>query len=173
MKKRLASILENNINLCAFHLPLDAHSAVGNNANLARMLGLKKIKPLGRLDGKDVGYYGELENKMTNEKFVALVDKKLSTKSYSVLASKGGVKKVGIISGGATRNYDDAYDIGVDTYITGEIRESTVRIVEEMEKNYISAGHYNTEKIGVQKLGELLEKRFAVKVEFVDIPCEV
>ncbi len=173
MKNRLAIILENNINLCGFHLPLDAHSKVGNNANLARVLGLKKIKVLGRSDGEDIGYYGELETKMTNEKFVALVDRKLTTKSYSVLASKTGVKKVGIISGGAARNYEDAYDIGMDTYITGEICETSVRRVEEMEKNYISAGHYNTEKIGVQKLGELLAKRFAVKVEFVDIPCEI
>lgn len=173
LKKRLSLLMTNNINLCGFHLPLDAHPVIGNNISIAKKLGLKKIKSISISKYGEIGFIGELSSKMDNKKFVDLVDKKLSTKSFSILASLNGVKKVGIVSGGAANDYGEAYSRGADTYITGDIREDSVRIIEEKKVNYINAGHYNSEKEGIKNLGNLINKKFGVKVEFVDIPNEI
>lgn len=173
LKKRLALLIENNINLCGFHLPLDAHPVIGNNISLAKILKLKNIKSIKSANHGEIGFIGELDKKMKNEDFVSLVDSKLETKAFSILASKNGVKKVAITSGGAANDCMEAYALGADTYVTGENEEYLVRKVEEEEKNFINAGHYNTEKEGVKNLGKLLEKKFGIKIEFVDIPNEV
>ena len=105
--------------------------------------------------------------------FVDLVNKKLNTNSYTILAGKKTVKKIGIISGGASPDFEIAAKLGADTYICGDIREGIVRAVEETKINFINAGHYNTEKLGIQNLGKLIEKRFKIKAEFIDVPCKI
>ena len=167
MKNRIKMVLQNDINLCGFHLPLDAHLVIGNNASLCKLLGVKNIKPLY------VGCQGELEKKMDFKKFAELVKKKLNTNVYTINAGGNFVKKIGIISGGASDYFEIAKDAGLDTYMCGEIKEGAVRKIEEAEINFISAGHYNTEKLGIKNLGELLSKKFNIQVEFVDIPCDI
>ena len=102
-----------------------------------------------------------------------LVNKKINTNAYAIAAGPKQVKRVGIISGGASPNYEHAKDKGADTYICGDVREHLVRAIEEENINFINAGHYNTEVFGVKNLGELITKKFGVKVEFVDIPCDI
>ncbi len=167
LRERLKLLLENNINLAGFHLPLDAHPKIGNNISLCRLLGIKKCKTL------DVGFIGELGEAMNFKVFAKMVNRKLNTKSYIIDAGPNKVKKVGIISGGASPEFKLAYEAGADTYICGDVREEIVRGVIETGINFINAGHYNTEKLGVQNLGNLLTRRFGVKVEFVDVPCDV
>jgi dinuclear metal center YbgI/SA1388 family protein len=166
-RQRLKMLLENDINLAGFHLPLDFHPEIGNNISLCKLL---KIKDPEYLEG---GYIGELPQKMDFQEFVQLVDKKLHTKSITIQAGPDRVKKVAIISGGASPEFILAKEAGADTYITGDIREHTVREVEEEKINFINAGHYNTEKLGIQNLGELVAKKFDVEVEFIDIPNEI
>lgn len=166
-RNRLKLLLQNDISLIGFHLPLDAHPIVGNNIGLAKILGLKKTKPFY------VGYCGELEKAIDFEKFVALLEKKLDTKTIVKAEGKKKVKKIGIVSGGASPSYEEAKELGMDVFICGDIREEVVRGIEEAEINFINAGHYNTEKLGVQNLGKLISKKFGIKVEFVDIPCDV
>lgn len=167
LRKRLKLLLENDINLCGFHLPLDAHPAIGNNASLCKLLGVKNTKTL------DVGFVGNLDKEVSFADFVSIIDKKLDTKSYVIAAGPKKVKKVGVISGGASPDYKKALEEGADTYLCGDIHEFLVREVEEAGINFINAGHYNTEKMGVQNLGNLIAKKFGVKVEFVDVPCDI
>jgi len=172
-KNRLKLLLENEINLMGFHLPLDAHPEIGNNISLCKLLNLQDIKVLNTPDYGDIGYLGELKPEMELADFVDLVNEKLGVKAYSLAAGPQKVKKVGIISGGASPDYKAAVVAGCDTFLSGDIRESVVRAVEETGINFINAGHYNTEKLGVKNLGELLAEKFDLEVEFVDIPNEI
>lgn len=167
LKNRLKSLLKNNINLCGFHLPLDAHPVIGNNISICNMLGIKKVKKF------EVGFVGELKTAENFESFVKKVNKKLNTRSYAIGAGPKKVKKVGVISGGASPHVLEAAELGVDTYICGDIREEVVRRVEELGINFINAGHYNSEVFGIKNLGELLAKKFKIKVKFIDIPNEI
>ena len=167
VKNRIKLLLENNINLVGFHLPLDAHPVIGNNAGLCKLLSIKNIEPFY------VGFVGDLAEPMKFNDFVDLVNKKLETNSYVIPAGPKIIKRVGIVSGGASREYVQAKEQGADTYMCGDICESVVRSVEEDKINYINAGHYNTEKMGIQNLGELVAKKFKIKVEFIDIPNEI
>ncbi|OGF27835.1 Nif3-like dinuclear metal center hexameric protein [Candidatus Falkowbacteria bacterium RIFOXYB2_FULL_34_18] len=167
VKNRIKLILENDINLCGFHLPLDAHPIIGNNILLCKLLGVKKVKPF------DVGFIGELDRQVDFKKFVDLVNKKLGVQSFVLENGKKQIKKAAIISGGSSPDFEKAARLGADVYICGDIREEVVRGTEEAGINLINAGHYNTEKLGIQNLGKLIAKKFKVKVEFVDIPCEV
>ncbi len=167
LRQRLKLLLENDINLAGFHLPLDAHPKIGNNISLCRLLGIKKCTPL------DVGFIGELERGVKFDKFVEMVNKKLGTKSYIIAAGPKLVKKVGVISGSASPMFALVSEAGADTYLCGDVREGIVRGVIETGINFINAGHYNTEKLGVKNLGNLIARRFGVEVEFVDIPCDV
>lgn len=167
MRNRLKKILSNNINLAGFHLPLDAHKEIGNNIAICKMLGIKDCK------NADVGYIGKLDKEIDFDKFVGLVDEKLETNSHAILAGPDKVKTVAVISGGASPDYQKMLDLGADTFITGDLREQIVREVEEVGINIINAGHYNTEKIGIINLGELVAREFGVDVEFVDVPNSV
>lgn len=173
LKNRLKLLFENDINLCGFHLPLDAHPAIGNNISLIKLLGLKKVGIIDTPNYGEIGFIGEIKQPTTFEKFVEIVNKKLNTKSYVIAGGLKDIKKIGIISGGASPDFKIAKELGADTYLCGDIRESVVRAVEEEGINFINAGHYNTEKLGVQNLGNLIAKKFRVKVEFVDIPCDI
>ncbi len=167
MKNRLKLLFENNINLLGFHLPLDAHAEIGNNISICRKLNIKKIKLF------DVGFIGELKTAIDFEKFICQVDSVLETKSYSIQAGPSKVKRVGVISGGSSPKFQEAKIMGADTYLCGDVRENTVREVEEANMNFINAGHYNTEKLGVQNLANLLVQKFNVEAEFIDIPNEI
>ncbi len=172
-RNRLKLLLSNDLNLMGFHLPLDAHPEIGNNISLCRLLGLVNMKVLNTPDYGDIGYTGELDQPINFSDFVSLVNKKLNINSYNLAAGPNKVKKVGIISGGASPDYKAAVAVGCDTYICGDIREEIVRQVEEIKINFINAGHYNTEKLGVQNLGELVAKEFDIDVEFVDVPNNI
>ncbi|MCK5085230.1 Nif3-like dinuclear metal center hexameric protein, partial [Candidatus Parcubacteria bacterium] len=110
---------------------------------------------------------------MSFDKFVDLVDRKLGVKSFVLPYGKKKIRKVAVISGGASPYYVQAIEMGADVFVTGDIRENVVREAEESGINIINAGHYNTEKLGIQNLGKLIKKKFKIDVEFIDVPCEV
>ncbi len=168
LKDRMKLLMAHDLNLCGFHLPLDAHPEIGNNISLCRWLGVGKDRKK-----YDIGFIGELKRPMLFNDFVGLVNRKLGVKAYALNSGPAKVKKVGIVSGGASSWFPGAVAAGADTYLCGEIQEPVVRMAEELKANYISAGHYNTEKLGIRNLGELVARKFKVEVEFVDIPCEI
>ncbi len=167
MKERIKMILACDLNLAGYHLPLDAHGVIGNNICLAKLFGVKKCVPF------DVGFAGELDREIEFDKFVNLVEKKLDIKSSVLPYGKKKIKKIAIISGGASPYYKQAIEMGADVFVTGDIRENVVREAEESGINMINAGHYNMEKMGIVNLGKLIEKKFKINVGFVDVPCEV
>ncbi|MCK4744474.1 Nif3-like dinuclear metal center hexameric protein [Candidatus Parcubacteria bacterium] len=173
IKNRLKLLFENNINLCGFHLPLDEHPIIGNNISLIKLLGLEKANKIISPKYGQLGFIGKINKKIGFDEFVEFVNKRLNTKSYTISAGPKIIKKIGIISGKDPSDYKIAAELGADTYLTGEIEEFIVREVEETGINFISAGHYNTEKLGVQNLGNLIAKKFRVKAEFIDIPCDI
>ncbi len=166
-KERIKALLLNDISLAGYHKPLDAHPVIGNNISLCKLFGLKKCKPV------DVGFVGELDKDIEILEFKRMVDSKLNARSTLLLSGKKKIKKVGIISGGSSPYFEQALENGADVFIGGDLREEVVRKIEETGFNFINAGHYNTEKLGIQNLGKLIEKKFKIKAEFVDIPCDV
>lgn len=166
-RNRLKLLLQNDISLLGFHLPLDAHPVIGNNVSLCKLFDIKNAKPF------DVGFYGELEEAIEFDKFTDMVSERLDSDLVTMSEGPTKVKNVGIISGGASPSFEKAAELGLDTFICGDIREGVVRGIEEVGINFINAGHYNTEKLGVQNLGELIAKEFKVDVEFIDIPCDI
>lgn len=167
LRNRLKLLLENDINLCGFHLPLDAHPVIGNNASLCKLLGIRNIKKV------DIGFIGALNKEMPRKLFIDLVNKKLGTKSQVVAGGPDKVKRIAVVSGGSSPEFEKARAAGADTYITGDLREAVVRGAEEIGLNIINAGHYNTEKLGIMNLGLLLAKKFKIKQEFIDIPNDI
>ncbi len=166
-KNRIKLLLENNINLAAFHLPLDAHPLIGNNISLCRALGIKDVKPM------DVGFVGELDEQIKFADFVEVVKEKLEADLTVIPAGTRKVQRIGVISGGSSPEYIQAVEEAADVYICGDLRENIVREVEEVKLNLINAGHYNTEKLGIKNLGELIAKKFGIKHEFIDIPNSI
>ncbi len=172
-KNRIKLLMQHDINLCGYHLPLDAHPEIGNNISLARLLKLINLEHLISPYYGEIGYIGDMKVEMKFIDFISYVNKMLHTQSFIIAAGHEWVKKVGIISGGSAIEYSEAFAQGADTFITGEIKENIVREVEETGMNFINAGHYNTEKLGIQNLGKLVSEKFNIQMKFIDIPCEV
>lgn len=173
LRNRLKLLLENDINLCGYHLPLDANADIGNNINLLKILDLKKTRAINTERYGEIGFIGKTDEPIPFPDFVKKVNQKLQTESFFIKGGSDWVEKVGIISGGASNNYQDAINAGADTFLCGDIQENVVREVEEAGINFINAGHYNSEKLGIKNLGKLIESKFDVSIEFVDIPNEV
>jgi dinuclear metal center YbgI/SA1388 family protein len=167
MRGRLKLLLGNDINLAGFHLPLDAHPEIGNNISLARQFGLNDLEEF------DIGFIGELPEETDFTELDRRVKEKLDTDTYTIQAGPAKCRRVAVCSGGASPRFQLAAEQGADTYISGDIRESEVRAMEETGINFINAGHYNTEKLGIYNLGELLKEKFNIEAEFIDIPCDV
>ncbi len=168
-KKRVKLLMEHDINLYGFHLPLDAHEKVGNNAVIARTLGLKNIKPFGEHKGQYIGMRGELDN-MHADAFFELIRLKINKDLIVFAFGPDEIKNVGIISGGAQKEVNQAVDNKLDAYLTGEVTEYTLHYVKEEGIHFLAAGHYATERFGIQALGNHLKKHFDIEVEYIEIP---
>lgn len=162
--RRAGFLLKNNINLAAYHLPLDMHPVIGNNAMLAKKLGLKNIKPFGEYHGKMIGLRGSFARPVS----VRGLAKELGGECISTPDAKA--KTAAIVSGGAHRMLSQAERAGVDLYITGSRDEFVVEYCKEAKINFIAMGHYNSEKLGIMALKNYVSKKFRVAAEFVDIP---
>jgi dinuclear metal center YbgI/SA1388 family protein len=168
-KKRIQSLLQNNISLIAYHLPLDIHPVLGNNAQLAKLLGLNMTGPLDPLSKMSVGVATELEMPITAKAFQDLITKKLGRDCLHIGVESKLIQKVGLCTGAAQGMINQAVSLELDAYISGEISEPTVHIANETGVNYFSAGHHATERGGVMALGEHLKTQFKIVFEFKDL----
>lgn len=164
--RRIQKLIKNDINLLAYHLPLDAHQEYGNNVMLAKKLGFL-IK--GEMDKQGVGNYGVLEEPCHLDDFAQRVESELNRKPLVISAGSHEIKRVAWCSGGAQKYIQMAAELKVDAYLSGEISENTVHEARELGIHYISAGHHATESFGVQALGECLAKEFMLDYQFIDI----
>jgi len=164
--KRLKLLMQHDISLLGYHLPLDAHPELGNNAQLAKRLGIQ-IEDV--MDEQGVGNYGRLDEYTSLEKLGEIIEKSLARKPLLVCGGDHAIRRVAWCTGGAQSRIDLAAKAGVDAYISGEISEHTVHIARESGVHYIAAGHHATERYGVEALGEYAAAKFGLVHEFVDI----
>lgn len=172
-RTRMALTLKNDLNLYAYHLPLDAHPTLGNNAQLARVLGLSAAR---RDDGAPLTcgqdgliWLGEASGLTTLGQLGERVAQRLGRPPLVVGDPDQPLATIAWCTGGAQGMMADAVDAGASVYLTGEVSESTVHLARETGVGFIAAGHHATERYGVQALGQAVAERFGVKVEFVDI----
>jgi dinuclear metal center YbgI/SA1388 family protein len=168
-KNRLQTLLRNDLNLFAYHLPLDIHPEFGNNVQLAKQLGFKVVGGLEPENPRSVGLYGELSNEMTVAELSAKIRHVLGRECIFVADPDKVIKTIAWCTGAAQSMIDKAVDLGVDVYLSGEISEPTVHIARETGIAYFSAGHHATERYGVKALGSHLAEKFDLEFEFIDI----
>ena len=164
-QRRIKFLLQHDINLFAYHLPLDAHAALGNNVMLANHLDLSITGSAGE---KDMLLLAELNLPITLQTFVNSIESKLARKPQVIGDLSKLVKKIAICTGAAQGYIEQAVAANVDVYISGEISEQTVHVARESGMSYISAGHHATERYGIQALGEHLAQKFGLYHQFID-----
>ncbi|UEA15975.1 Nif3-like dinuclear metal center hexameric protein [Pasteurella canis] len=167
--KRIKTLLMNDINLYSYHLPLDIHSELGNNARLASLLGIKNLQPLEQ-GSMSIPVYGTLTTPLTSEEFAMRIEQILHRKP--LVCSENAphlIHTVGICTGGGQSYIDLAANRGVDAFITGEVSEQTIHSAREQGIHFFSAGHHATERYGIQALGEWIAENYGLTVEFKDI----
>ena len=165
-RKRLAFLMDRNISLMAYHLPLDAHPEVGNNATLGSKLGLVQT---GSVGDANLICYGILEQPCSLAVFAKRIDAALQRPSLVIGDFDKKLKTVAWCTGAGQSYIEEAISLGVDAFISGEISEQTTHLAHESGVAYIAAGHHATERYGVQALGEHLAKKFALEHEFIDL----
>lgn len=164
---RVKALMDANIHLLAYHLPLDVHSVVGNNVQLAHRLGLQQCGFADAGGTQNLLIQGELKNASTPEAFAQTIKRVLNRAPLHIQADRP-IKKVVCCTGAAQGFIEQAIELGADAYVSGEISEQTVHIARENGIHYFAAGHYATEQFGVQALGAQLEQHFNIKTQFVD-----
>jgi dinuclear metal center YbgI/SA1388 family protein len=164
-KKRIAQLLRNDVSLLAYHLPLDAHAELGNNARLGKLLGLVAQ---GRFGDQNIAWLGELERPQSLVQFAQQVTHDLQRAPQVIGEGAKSISKVAWCSGGAQNYFEAAIAQGVDAYITGEISEQNFHLANESGVAFIAAGHHATERLGIQALGEHLAMQFGLEHRFFD-----
>lgn len=170
-KHRLQLLFEHDMALAAYHLPLDGHPEVGNNALLAAGLGCVAHEPFAHHRGTPIGVAARFDGDgPTAAELVARVARLTGREPLAFLAGPERVRTIAIVSGAGSNYLAEAIAAGHDAFLTGEPTERVMTHAEEEAIHYIAAGHYATETFGVRRVGELLAERFGVRHEFVDIP---
>jgi dinuclear metal center YbgI/SA1388 family protein len=174
LAERLRPLMKYDINLAAYHLPLDAHPHVGNNALLAIGLGCEVHEPFGEHRGTPVGRAGRLPGDgVAIEELTERVRELCGQDPLVFDAGPERVRTIGIVSGAGADSLPEAVARGLDALLTGEPREHVMGDAREAGIHFIAAGHYATETFGVRALGERLEREFGIAHTFVDVPNPV
>lgn len=168
-RARLKLLLEHDISLLAYHLPLDAHPDLGNNIQLARRLGLTVEGGFGTEHGPAIALYGRLPRPLTADEFGQHVLSALGRAPLYIAGGDHMIGRIGWCSGAAQSYIDQAAALNLDAYLSGEISEPTVHSAREQGVHFFAAGHHATEIFGVQALGEHLAQRFGVEHHFINI----
>lgn len=164
-KRRIAHLLQHDISLLAYHLPLDAHAELGNNAQLGKLLGFIEQ---GRFGEQDIACHGELAKAQTLAQLTQHIADRLQRAPLVIGDANRNISRIAWCSGGAQGYFEAAAALGVDAFLTGEISEQNVHVAEETGIAFIAAGHHATERYGVRALGEHIAARFGVEHRFID-----
>jgi len=167
--KRYASLIKNNINLIAYHLPLDGHDSLGNNVQLAQALGIKVTGTFSVHHGPGIGRLGHLNYVMSGTDFADHINTVLQRKPLYIPGKSRVVNTIAWSTGAAQDLIFSAAKAGVDAFLTGEVSERTVAFAKELGLHFYAAGHHATERYGIQALGTYLASEFNLKHQFIDI----
>jgi dinuclear metal center YbgI/SA1388 family protein len=168
-RARLRQLLTTETSLLAWHLPLDAHPELGNNAQLARVLNLRKTGAFGDDGGMNLACAGELAAAVTPNELRDRLEHSLGRAPQHIDGRATEIRRVGWCTGAAQSYLEAAAAQGLDAFISGEISEQTVHVAREYGIHYYAAGHHATERYGVQALGEHLAQRFGLTHRFIDV----
>lgn len=171
--RRVAALIDSGLNLIAYHLPLDRHPELGNNALAAHAFGLVDLEPFADLEGLPVGFSGRFPEPIAADELVSRCREIFGQQPLVFPHGPDPVTSLGIVSGGAQKELYQAIDAGLDAYLTGEVSEFVMNLAREAGIHYLAAGHYATERLGIRALGDHLAERFAVEAEFIDVPNPV
>jgi len=174
MKGRLRALFDADMSLVAYHLPLDAHPEVGNNALLCAALGLEPAERIGEHEGRPIGFVGRCAEGISLEELRDRCTHAFGGREPLIQGAGPDVlHSLGVISGAAAGYLGDAVGLGLDGFLTGEPSEHAMADARENGLHFISAGHYASETFGIRRLGELVADRFGVEHRFVDVPNPV
>ena len=164
--KRIGSLIRNNINLLAFHLPLDAHPEIGNNVQLARVMDWQVS---GNGGEQGLLFEGRLPRSMSLDEMSAQLESRIETRALAISGGDHAIERIAWCSGAAQGFIEAAAEWGVDAFVSGEVSEPTFHLARELGIHYIAAGHHATERYGVQALSLEIASRFDVRQQFIDI----
>ena len=167
--KRIKSLIQHDISLLAYHLPLDSHPSLGNNAAIADLLELERIEALDPSERHPIGNIGYLNQPMPVEDFKKFVSEKLKFDVTHLPADKNMIEKVGFCTGGAQDFIVKAAEQGCDAYISGEVSERTFYEAKELDVHYFACGHHATERYGVQRLGQAISEQFDIEYVYFEL----
>ncbi len=171
--RRVAELIQGDVNLLAYHLPLDRHPEIGNNAIAARALGLVDLVPFGDYKGFPVGFGGRFPTPISPQQLSLEAAEFFGQAPLSFLHGPDAIRRLAIVSGGAQKDFHLAIAEGYDAFITGEVSEWVMNLARETQTHFLACGHYATERCGIRALGEHLAGEFSLEVEFIDVPNPV
>jgi dinuclear metal center YbgI/SA1388 family protein len=170
MRKRIGALLASDLSLYAAHLPLDCHEEVGNNVEIARLLGLSLGEKFADYHGVLIGFTARAKTPLTRAALVRTVEKRLRCRVARLDFGPARIRAVGIVSGGAAEYAVEAKTLGCDAFITGETSHSAYHPAKEARINVIYAGHYASETVGVKALARHLGRKFGIDCRFIPAP---
>ncbi|OHD20550.1 MAG: Nif3-like dinuclear metal center hexameric protein, partial [Spirochaetes bacterium GWC1_27_15] len=168
-RKRIKLLLENNIGLIAFHLPLDCNSECGNNAQILKRIGVSDLVSFGYYKGFPIGFMGEFDNSLDIDQICNKLGLLLHGIKYLNFGTKE-IKKIAVVSGGGGSCFDEAIQKKVDLFITGDAEHTLYHMAAENKINLLFAGHYFTETFGIKAIQKKIEEEFNIYTIFCDIP---
>mgnify|MGYP006128176589 CR=1 FL=1 len=168
--RRVKMLVDNNVGLFSCHLPLDSHGEVGNAAVLGRELGVQLDGRFGHVRGTDIGWHGHLTDPLEIDGFTGRVAEVLGASPHVIPGGPERIEQVGIVTGAGTSALEDAVELGLDAFVTGEGPHHTHFDAMELGIHVLLGGHYATETFGVKALAAHLTDRFGIRSEFVDQP---
>jgi dinuclear metal center YbgI/SA1388 family protein len=164
MRGRLQALFDADLTLAAYHLALDAHPELGNNALIAKQLGIEPKERFAR-----IGFGGPLRPPTEAQRFARRVSEKLGREPLVFPHGPETVKRAAVITGGGGRHFKEAAAAGYDLFLTGEAEEPTLHLARELGVHYVAAGHYATERLGVQALAKKLAERFGLQADYIEL----
>lgn len=171
--RRVKALIDSGMSLLAYHLPLDRHAELGNNAVGLRRLEVSALQPFGDLEGQPVGFRGRFAPPVARDELVRRCTEVFGQTPQIFGDGPDPIASVALVSGAAEKLLYEAIDLGLDAFITGEVSEWVPNLAREAGVHFLAAGHYATERLGVERLGKHLAERFGIEAEFVDVPNPV
>lgn len=167
--KRIKTLIQHDVSLLSYHLPLDAHPSLGNNAAIADLLSLQQMRALDPAERHPIGNIAELPQAMTPVEFQHYLAERLQTQVMHLPAQTDSIRTVGYCTGAAQDFIGKAAEQGCDAYLSGEVSERTYYEAQEMGVHYYACGHHATERYGVQRLGQAIAEQFAIEYQYYEL----
>lgn len=167
-KRRIKALMDSNINLLAYHLPLDCHSDLGNNACFADLLDVQSVEKTAVGKTPNLLWSGQLSRTWTVQDFSDLIAEKLKRTPMTIACSDRPIQSIAWCTGAAQDFIEQAHYLGVDAYLSGEISERTYYQAQELGLHYFACGHHASERLGIRALGQHLSAQFGLRHYFID-----